>query len=280
MNFDYEKAYCTQAVPSFKNLDKEVLKAHKKLLPLVGELSQGRSLAIPLNDKIKAIFNTLSTVQIANLSRASYFVGHWYPSLLLRLFDNSKGESWKITNCADQILRTRLKTPHNIEIHEGVFRVTFSNSSCWMWEEFGLAIEKNLEIFKESKLPFDEMALKSSVDKLAKVTCDMWQDVESVPENKLYRKYLKLKMERQKAKIKRDFKDKIDSLEQNKINAHKEIEFLLACNELTVPVDDVIYYKHTNEFCFGWRDSMAEKEKESILKKLGKLTEKYNITFK
>ena len=112
---------------------------HTALLPLVKDLGQSKDLNIPLNPKIKAILATISTIDLARLSRASYFIGHWQPSLLPTLWDNSAGESWKISNCIDQELRRLLVLPHNIQIRQGVFRVTFSNLDCWLWEEFSLA---------------------------------------------------------------------------------------------------------------------------------------------
>ncbi|MCK5504231.1 MAG: hypothetical protein KAJ10_03670 [Thermodesulfovibrionia bacterium] len=237
-------------------------------------------MAIPLDDKIRIIFDKLTTKEIAELSRASYFVGHWHPSLLPRLFDTTKGESWKVTNCADQILRERLEAPHNIEIHDGKLRVTFSSRHCWLWEEFGLATESNLEIFKTCKLPFGESTLNKSADKLKNTASDLWPSPDSIIDNDLYREFLELQKTKVKADIKKRFADKIAALEQSKKNAQKEIEFLLACNGHGLPVDNVIHYNHTDTFCFGWRDKLTIKEAQSIKEGLGDMVKDYKIEFK
>lgn len=260
MNFNYQKAYCIQAVPAFNNLEHKVRDVHIKVHALIGDLQQDRTLAIPMTSTIRANLETLTTDELAELSRASYFCGHWHPSLLPRLFDSSKGESWKISNCCDQILRERLGNTHKIEIHGGELRVTFSSRDCWTWEEFGLATEKNLELFKSCGLPFGEETLHASANKLKELTGDLWGNVDDEPDNELYKQYLELAKEQERQTIISRFNDKIARLEQRKTAAQHEINFLLECNTLGVPVDNVIYYSHTGVFCFGWRQPLTEKE--------------------
>jgi hypothetical protein len=74
--FNYQKAYCVQAVPAFEALPEHVKAVHAALLPLVGELRQGRSLAIPVGFNIQELLRPLTSKEIAELARASYFVGH------------------------------------------------------------------------------------------------------------------------------------------------------------------------------------------------------------
>lgn len=278
-NFNYKKAYCTQAVPAFNGLAQHVKQAHALLLPLVADLQQGKDLNIPLNDSIIAIINPLTIEEIANLSRASYFIGYWYPSLIPRIFNTAKGESWKVSNCLDQVLRSRLAPlPHNIEIHEGKFRVTFSNRDCWLWDEFALATEKNLDMFKTCGLLFEERTIEASAALLADLIGDLWPDVDTLPDNSLYTDYLLLAQEKNKQDIQAAFTDKIKDLEKAKINAQREIDFLLLCNSLFIPIDNVIYYTHTDKFCFGWRSALLEQEKQAIQTKLADCP--YNIEFK
>jgi hypothetical protein len=281
MNFNYQKAYCTQAVPAFNKLPKHVKEAHAKLLPLVGDLQQGRDLDIPLNDKITRILEKLETEEIAKLSRVSYFVGHWHPGLLPTLFSNTKGESWKVSNCCDQLLRQRLNTPHNIQIHEGKLRVTFSSLDCWLWEEFALATEENLKTFKRCKLSFGEETLNTSAKALKDVIGDLWGCPDKEKDNALYKKYLKLRREDQEKKIAADFERKIEGLKKDQEAAQKEIDFLLMCNGADVPIDNVIYYKHTDTFCFGWRESISDADLvNEITEKLKKAGNTFNIEFK
>jgi len=283
MNFNYQKAYCVQAVPAFNALPAHVKQARAKMLPLVADLAQGKGLAIPLSDEMRAILEPLTNKELAELARASYFVGHWHPSLLPQLYATGKGESWKVSNCIDQVLRARIETPHNIQIHEGKFRATFSNKYCWLWDEFGLATEENLEVFKTCGLPFGESTLNKSAKKLAAIIGDLWPDVDGMEDNELYQEYLHLAKVKQEADLKAQFAKKIKSLEQDKTNAQKEIEFLLDCNKLQVPVDNVIYYKHSDTFCFGWREKLTDKEQADIWRKLGPLRQTgttYKIDFK
>lgn len=265
MNFNYEKAYCVNALPSFQNLPYEVLNVHSKLIPLVGELSQNRNLNIPMTDAIRELIESLETKQIAELSRASYFVGHWKPSLLSSPFENKRGESWKISNCCDQVLRNRLELPYNLQVHEGILRVTFSNRDCWLWEEFALATEENLQTFKTCNLPFGENSLKKSAQKLAEIIGDLWPDVETIPGNDLYLELLELKKEATEKKLKQQFQDKIERLKQQQIDAQEEINALLWLNEHGyMNLDNVIYYSHTKRFCFGWREKLSEQEKSYL----------------
>lgn len=187
--FNYKRAYREQALPAFKNLNGKQHEAHALLIPLIKDLQQGKDLNIPLTPDMINILNPLSCQEIAELSRCSYFVGHWHPAKEEKPFDNSKGESWKVANVCDQVLRTRfiaysnndsplqpLQLPHNIQIHEGKFRVTYSNRNCWIWEEFGLATEKNLEIFKTCALSFREDTLEKHAKTLKALCNDLWSD--------------------------------------------------------------------------------------------------------
>lgn len=283
MNFNYQKAYCVHAVPAFNNLSSRARKVHTKLLPLVGDSQQGRDLNIPLNDEIRAIFDKLTTKEIAEMSRASYFVGHWYPSLLPRLFDNKKGESWKVTNCADQILRKRLAPlPRNIKIHDGKLRVTYSNKDCWMWKEFALATEKNLKTFKESKLPFGETTLDKSAKKLAEHIGDLWPDVDSVEDNDLYLEFIMLHNkyidDKNRAKVSALLPDAEKSakreIEQAKIKT-KAYTWLL--DNGFADLDNVIFYGHTQRFCFGWQRKLSDAEKSALLDALCEFPFDYDI---
>lgn len=254
-DFNYEKAYCVQALPAFEGLSKRQKALHSKLILLVGELSQGRDLNIPISAEIENVIDRamLSCKELAELSRASYFVGHWQPGLLKSPFDNSRGESWKVANVCDQILRRRLKTPHNIQIHEGKFRVTFSNIYCWTWEEFSLATEKNLETFKNCNLPFGELTLVQSAQKLALVINDLWPDVETMPENELYAELLKLKKDDELKKLKERHQRKLNQIKQDITASEKELKAFEWLIKHNIAIENVIYYNHNGRFCFGWR---------------------------
>ena len=275
-NFNYEKAYCVQALPAFNNLNEKQHDIHSRLLPLIGELNQGKDLNIPISPAIAEHFDALTCKEIAELSRASFFVGHWQPVLLSTPFNNKKRESWKIANVCDQILRSRLtenygKTyqgPHNIQIHEGKFRVIFSSKNCWMWEEFGLATEKNLEIFKNCGLPFGENSLHTSAEKLTELCGEMRPDVDDLPENDFYRSFLEAKKAAELNKLKQQHTDKITSLKRKIEYAQIELTGFEWLINHHIDYDNCIYYDHTGRFCFGWRNALTKKEKAELAESL------------
>jgi hypothetical protein len=198
-NFNYEKGYCVLANPAFNNFNNNQAGAFNALLPMVKNLNQDKTLNIPLSQEMEDVLKPLSCQEIAVISRASYFVGHWFPGSLSEPFENGSGESWKVANVCDQVLRKRLDVPTRLQIHEGVLRVAFSSKNCWLWQEFGLATEKNLELFKSCKLSFCERKLNESAKKLAEMCDDLWEEdkIESLPSNAIYEQYLILKKEKQ-----------------------------------------------------------------------------------
>lgn len=254
-DFNYEKAYCVQALPAFEGLNKRQKDTHKAIIRLVGELSQEWDLNIPISAEIENVIDRarLSCKELAELSQASYFVGHWKPGLLKAPFDNSRGESWKVANVCDQILRRRLKTPHNIQIHEGKFRVTFSNKNCWLWDEFSLATKKNLETFENCNLSFGELTLENSAKKLSAVINDLWLDVDTMPDNEVYKELLNLKKNDELKKLKEGHQRKLDQIKQDIADSEKELKAFEWLINHNIEIENVMYYNHTGRFCFGWR---------------------------
>ncbi|GAH02251.1 unnamed protein product [marine sediment metagenome] len=209
MNFNYQKAYCVSAVPAFNSLNKKQKNAFNKLHSLIGDRQQNHALNIPTCKKTDNVLKGLSCLEISELSRASYFTGHWHPSYLDRPFDNKRGESWKISNVCDQELRKRLLPCRTLQIHEGKLRVTFSSKHCWTWEEFSLATKENIKLFKDCNLSFGESTLDKSAKSLSILCGDLWPAVETLPPNELYVSYLEkqkaTKLENEKKKTQKGF---------------------------------------------------------------------------
>lgn len=263
--FNYKKAYCVLAVPAYMNLNALQLNAHTSLIPLVDRLNQGRDLNIPVSPEMRNILTPLMCKEIAELSRACYFVGHWHPTLLPVIFP---GTGWKITNVCDQILRERLKTPHNVLIHDGKFRVTFSSPDCWLWEEFGLATERNLEIFNTCNLPLGSMTLHDSAEKLKTLCGDLWPDVETVPDNDLYREFLALEKQNKLKNLKKAQTDRLKRIEKDIENSKTELEAFTWLINNGIDHDNCIFYAHENCFSFGWRKTLSDTEKTVLIEKL------------
>lgn len=281
-DFNYQKGFFVLAIPSWKALPQHVREVHSFVSTEVKDLRQGRDLNIPMSDYVVEALDTLTIRELAVLSRASYFVGHWRPSLYKTPFENSKGQSWKVSNCCDQILRRRLVNHHPLQIHEGSIRVTFSSRDCWLWEEFGLATEENIEAFETCGLPFGESTLESSARKLAGLIGDIWPDPDSLPDNEEYKSYLAEKVEHNRLAIKKQFEDNIAALKAKSADYETELNFLLLCNSVGISTHDVIHYAHIHTFTFNWRKSLSKTDIEKIKKILddnSEVFEQYTITF-
>jgi len=270
-DFNYEKAWFVLAKPTFLNLNTAQLNAHSKVRALIGELNQDTGLNIPLTPAIESILDELQTKELAELSNCSMFVGHWQPGKVESLFDNQRGESWKVTNVCDQILRKRLygeSGKHRTEIHDGKLRVTFSSRECWLWDEFALATKENLQIFKDCGLPFGEDTLQESASKLKAQINDLWGDVDTFPDNKDYKNFLENKKKWELEKIKIQKRKKILDLVQDIKNAEKELKAFTWLIENNVDYDNCILYNHSDTFSFGWRDLLSTEEREILTKQL------------
>lgn len=279
-DFNYEKAYFTQALPAFRNFNAKQKDAHSKLLPIVKDLNQARDLNIPVSKEMKAILNDLTCQELAEMARASYFLGHWKPSGVAPLFDNKSGESWKIANVCDQILRSRIALPHNVLIHDGKFRVTFSNKDNWLWDEFGLATEKNLDIFKTCGLSFGLSSIKESAKKLAYLCADLWGDVDDMANNQEYLDYLVIKKGKALDDLKKRHADKLAGIEKDIENSKIELAAFkwLIENDIEAQfIENCIYYDHTGRFCFGWREKLTDNEKELLTKSLAGFPYTYDL---
>jgi len=280
-NYNYQKAYYTQVLPAFEAMNEEQHKALSDLLPLVGELHQEqKTLNITISPEIGDILEKLSTPEIATLSRASYFVGHYQPSLIKAPFDNKKGKSWKIANVCDQILRERLNTPNNILIHQGMLRVTFSNRNCWLWDEFGLATEKNLETFKKSKLQFGEDTIENSAQILKDTIGDMWGNPDDEPDNKAYLEYLDKDKSQKIENVKRRIEKRVQAAKDDIESSKHELKALLWLIDKDIDIENCIYYSHVGEYCFGWRNPLTDEEKEILTAKLSDFPYKWKFASK
>lgn len=264
-SFNYEKAWFCHCVKEWKALPITTKAVHSLIAEQVQDLSQGRDLNIPLNATIEELAEPLPTEELARLSRLSYFIGHWQPGNTPALFENSAGQSWKVSNVLDQILHKRLTPTHNLQIHQGTLRVTFSDRNNWLWEEFGLATQENIDRFNICGLPFGRDTFAESAHQLK--TGDLWGDPEDSTdytaflEEKKTRtiKELKLKLVRGQEKLKGDIKSLELELKTQEKLITLGVDLDTICNNL-------IYYKHTNTFTFGWRTSLTEQQAPQIKK--------------
>jgi hypothetical protein len=281
MNFNYEKAYFVIAKPAFLNLTHKQRNVHSRLIPIIGELDQGRDLNIPMSPAIKATLEELTCLELAELSRASNAVIHWKPSDTEDLFIHSKGEGWKISNVCDQVLRKRLLVGTNrIEIHEGILRRTLSSERYWHWEEFGLATEENLVKYSEFDLAFDPDSITSNLSKLKDSIGDMWPDVETLSDNLEYVQYLVRKTEIISARGKELAEKNLEKAEDELRIAKVKYDGYKWLYDNGVSHYNVIFYSHLETFSFGWGSLLTEVEKEELTKKLTNFPFKYELKSK
>ena len=278
-DFNYQKAWFIFAKRGMENLNEKQQNALSKLLPLVKELQQGRDLVIPVSPAMEDYLNDLTCLELATLARASHSYGHWKPGKVEVIFNNSCGESWKVSNVIDQILRKRLNTPHNIQIHEGVLRVTFSNKDCWLWDEFGLATEENLKTyltFKESH-SFGMDTIDKSAKELKALIGDLWDDsnVDSLENTPEYISFLEAEKVRALDELKKDHAKKILKLKQDVINAKKELKAFQWLVKNNIDINNCIYYDHKDVFSFGWRETIENKP--ALIEALKEFPYKYEV---
>jgi hypothetical protein len=156
--FDYKLAWKELALPQFLTLPSSIKLLAKKVAKESFLLKQeSKTLNVPwANEKLKNSFEKLDSEALANAAKIIYCFGHWrpepWPKEVKNFTNLDSGWHWKFSNYADQILRTRSfnrsydKNPKfgiGYSIHQGLLRITFSNSDSWIWEEIGLATENN-----------------------------------------------------------------------------------------------------------------------------------------
>lgn len=285
-DFNYEKGWFQLARPVIDGLGVTEKEDITKIASIVKDRPQQKDLNIKLDQATQSIFASYSTQRLAELSRACYFVTHWKPGTMPEVEVLGGCPGWKVANIIDQILRQRLDLPKQIRLHEGKLRVTFSNRDCWLWEEFGLATGENLGRYKSCDLPFGEATLNESAAILAAQCGDLWPDPDDMPDSLeysafLYEKRLRATVQQKKwaEKQLKDLDNKIAGLKRE----HYIRETFLKDTALDLRhLQNLIYYDHTNEFCFGWRDKLTPQETEEIqriIRGCDKLCG-FNFTFK
>lgn len=285
-DFNYEKGWFQLVKPVIDELSEQEKADIMTLAAMVKDRPQQKDLNIKLEIDNQAIFASYSTRRLAELSRAFYFVTHWKPGTMPAVDVLGGCPGWKVANILDQILKQRLDLPKKIRLLEGKLRVTFSSRDCWLWEEFGLATEKNLELYKNCGLSFGETTLDESAAILAKQCGDLWPDPDDMPDSLEYSAFLYEKRLAATAQQKKWAEKQLEDLDNKvaglKREHHIRKTFLEDTSLSLWHLQNLIYYVHSNEFCFGWLDKMTPQEVEEIqriIRGCDKL-DGFNFTFK
>lgn len=168
--FNFARAWRETAMPLFVELPDNIKALYERVVR--EGLPQKRDLdcAWPEQDDYDRLFNiatrndwsgplreAFEEIDTLTLSKAASIIhdfGHWRPINAEGPPSDRVGGTWKFANYADQILRSRFpraKQSHNgtssvglgLEIHEGVFRITYASRDCWMWREVGYCDDAN-----------------------------------------------------------------------------------------------------------------------------------------
>jgi hypothetical protein len=90
----------------------------------------------------------------------------------------------------------------------------------------------------------------------------------------------KQQKERQTAINEKRIKDKLESLKKGVENAKLEREVFQYLIDKGLKFDNVIYYSHTDTFCFGWRNKLSKVEISAIKYKISGWPFKSKVEFK
>ena len=182
MEFDYKEAWNKLALPAFNSSLTPIKDLYFYVEQHANDCVQSKNLNLmwPENEThMKYIkdhmFNLFKEDTLALAARVIYFYGHWFPSYdfekgkqLTVPFSGKKvehmskpraplgGSHWHFSSYADQIIRKQLKVlrsfdgcGYGIQIHEGIIRACFLDSTMWIWEEVCPANILNLQKCKK-----------------------------------------------------------------------------------------------------------------------------------
>jgi len=122
-----------------------------------------------------------------------------------------------------------------------------------------------LQTFKNCQLPFGESTLHKSAETLKNQIGDLWPDIDSVPDNQEYTDYKTAKDNRANEKLRTSVADLVKEAKEKSEKLIDEaqlktVAFTWLLDQGFTDFDNVIYYTHTAKFCFGWRNSIKDKE--------------------
>jgi hypothetical protein len=280
MKFNYKKAWDMVARKEFTKLPKEVKSILESVATQYANIGQLKNLDMPEIEDIKARMSMLSSYMLSKSAMVIHALGHWKYKKVASLEKYIiAGSAWKYANLCDQILRDRLWLSrnhdygHGLHIVDGELCLHYSNKDCWVGDRIGYATESNASkaqqiIDSVQKIGIEkyESALQICTDTLPKTVMHNIVDLFPV----LLGDNDNTEKENQAIarKLKAEFRKNYSLVEWKKKKAVAEIELngKLWFIEHGLDYDNLIYYKHTGRFNFGWRKSI--KHKEGIITKL------------
>lgn len=271
-----------------EGLSKTMSELYRWLLNEVRELQQlSADINIPMSDKMVNMLMNYESEDLAKLSRASFYYGHWKPLSVNAVYDISKGAYWKASNIIDQFLYERLNISEyaNIIISEGMLIVKYSSEEMSMNKTIGLAIEKNLSIYSRTEysrgqsIEIDEFT-KMIEDIIAKID---WRYRDWDLDNAInidsneYRDYIEHEKRRIAQKLWQDYADDVDRKIKAITDSGIERDGKLWLIAHDISYENCIYYGFEDTFVFGWRDKISEKDKAKLMEKLKSFPYKWRI---
>lgn len=98
------------------------------------------------------------------------------------------------------------------------------------------------------------------------------------PTEELIQMYEQVQLVARKQRAENRIKSKLEDLNKSIENAKLELDAFTRIIDAGLDFDNWIYYAHTKEFCFGWRDPSTPEERAEITAKL--INFPYKYTFK
>lgn len=312
--FDFETAWHTTAKPAYESLPVNVRELFERTARLTADLHQSSDLQMPwptADDDhqspdvtgvlpFREAFRAVPSDVLAFAARVIYYTGHWYPTSAkgYEMPGRNTGASWKFSHYADQELRERLNIASerghaadhglSIKVIEGAIRVSYGDRDNWFWEEIAPATEDGLKAAQRLRRVCEKVQEPKKADRVGMIdalihnkTYQQWpaswlllvrldafmldEDVikarrQAVPENR--------------AKIRARL---IADAAQAIANEERRRDGKLWLLDHGLSIENVIYYSHTNRFCFGWDLPVSPVVESTILDVISEFPYSYDI---
>jgi hypothetical protein len=279
MDFNYKKAWQEVARPEFYKLPAIVRNIVAEIAEKYENIGQLKNLDMPRIDSVWEKMEKLSDYTLSKSAMVVYYFGHWFNGKhAISEKYRKAGAAWKYANIADSILRARFNISrdgsrgYGLAIVNGELRCTYSSVHTWTWECVGYAIKKDIEYARKTADEIQKIGEEKHLAivekcKVPTVFSDVVTRFPILPgDNDLTEKQLNAKI----SKMEKTFRaeNSLKVWKEQKSLARKKLDAEIWILKAGLDSDNLIYYKHTGRFSFGWRKSVysnSEKIKEKLV---------------
>lgn len=297
MTFDYETAWQELALPAYKQLPSAALVLIEEVGIVADNLHQDKNCDMIWPDdggKLRELFNRLDSATLANAARVSYFYSHWRPGTSIAGNAPKVPGGWKFANYADQVLRARFNVGRSVNngvglmICDGTFRVAYSSRDSWQWEEVGIATEDGHK--KAAELAADLRRMVSAYSSIEERDSAAWKFFEELKATKALSDWDTSRFMIEESLLELRRVERMPKPDKAKLIAEIESDFeRTVARERTerdgklwlvnnnIPTGNAIFYSHTGQWCFGWRNPITEPARSELLAKLANFPFSYEL---